>query len=306
MKPNGRGGSFMWECWDTRSFTAEELNASLEDLKATKFTRFTHNFLRFNTSPGKLDWFEDFSAIVNNARLAAKVAHDGGCKGILFDTEQYNFPLFTYRKQRDATQKSWDEYAAQVRKRGREVMQAFQEGYPDPTVFLTFGYSLAWAQSGSGKKALADCGYGMLAPFMDGLLEGAKGKTRVVDGYELAYGYKSPSQFDAAYATMRTNLLGIVSDPKKYQKVFSAGFGLWMDNDWRKHGWDTNDFSKNFFTPEVFETSLRKALQTADEYVWIYTETPRWWSKAGGTVKLPEAYETAVRRAREGERPREP
>src|SRR5882762_551505 len=92
MKPNGRGGSFMWECWDTRSFTAEELNASLEDLKATKFTRFTHNFLRFNTSPGKLDWFEDFSAIVNNARLAAKVAHDGGCKGILFDTEQYNFP----------------------------------------------------------------------------------------------------------------------------------------------------------------------------------------------------------------------
>jgi len=298
-KPNGGRGSFMWECWDTRSFSAEDLSAALEDLKATKFTRFTENFLRFNTSPGKIDWFDDFSAIVNNAKLAAQVAKGGGVKGVLFDIEQYGFPLFNYRKQRDASTKSWDDYAAQVRKRGREVMAAFQDGFPDLTVFLTFGYSLPWAQSGAGKKPLPDCDYGMMAPFMDGLLEAVKGKTRVVDGYELAYSYKDPAQFDKAYGTMRTNLLPIVINPQKYQQVFSMGFGLWLDNNWRKHGWDTNDFSKNFFTPEVFEASLRKALQTADEYVWIYSETPRWWSKADGTVKLPAAYETAIRRARQ-------
>ena len=298
-KPAGGGGSFTWDCWDTRSFTAEELKQSLDDLKATQFRRFTQNFLRFNTSPGKIDWFDDFSAVINNAKLAAQVAREGHCKGILFDDEQYNFPLFSYRKQRDAATKSWDEYAAQVRKRGREVMEAFQDGYPDLTVFLTFGYSLPWTQSNSGKKPLADCGYGLLAPLMDGLLEGAKGKTRVVDGYELAYSYKDPAQFDKAYQTMRTNLLGIVVDPKKYEQVFSAGFGLWLDNNWRKNGWDTNDFSKNFFTPEVFESSLRKALQRADEYVWIYSETPRWWSKEGHPLKLPDAYEAAIRQARQ-------
>jgi hypothetical protein len=70
-----------------------------------------------------------------------------------------------------------------------------------------------------------------------------------------------------------------------------------MDNNWRKHGWNTNDFSKNYFTPEVFESSLRTALKTADEYVWIYTESPRWWSKGGGAVKIPAAYESAVQRA---------
>ena len=52
------------------------------------------------------------------------IAREGGCKGILFDIEQYTFQLFNYRKQRDAATKSWDEYAAQVRKRGREVMEA--------------------------------------------------------------------------------------------------------------------------------------------------------------------------------------
>src|SRR5580765_6044139 len=112
-----------WNGWDTRSFTAEELQPALDDLKATKFTRFTHNFLRFNTAPGKIDWFDDFSAIVHNAKLAAQIAREGHCKGILFDDEQYTFPLFSYRKQRDAEKKSWDEYAAQVRKRGREVME---------------------------------------------------------------------------------------------------------------------------------------------------------------------------------------
>ena len=178
-------------------------------------------------------------------------------------------------------------------------MEAFQAGYPDLTIFLTFGYSLPWTQSGAGKKPLADCGYGLLAPLMDGLLEGAKGKTLIVDGYELAYSYKDPAQFDKGYQTMRTNVLAIVSDHQKYQKHFSAGFGLWLDNNWRKNGWDTNDFSKNFFTPEAFENSLRKALERTDEYVWIYSETPRWWSKNGGPIKLPEAYDSAVRRAQQ-------
>jgi len=296
-KEKGRG-DFMWECWDTRAFTIQELQSAVDDLKATPFQRFTHNFLRFNTAPGKIDWFDDFSAIVNNARLAAEVAREGKCKGLLFDIEQYTFPLFNYRKQRDASTKSWDEYAAQVRKRGAQVMEAFQKGYPDLTVFLTFGYSLPWTQSGPGKKELADCSYGLLAPFMDGLLEGAKGKTRIIDGNELAYGYKDPAQFEQSYAAIRTNLLKIVIDPAKYGSFFSAGFGLWLDNNWRKHGWDTNNFSTNFFTPEAFESSLRKALQRSDEYVWIYSETPRWWSKEGHPVKLPSPYEEAVRRAR--------
>jgi hypothetical protein len=71
-----------------------------------------------------------------------------------------------------------------------------------------------------------------------------------------------------------------------------------MDQDWRKNGWDVDDVSKNYFTPETFETSVRIALATADEFVWIYTETPRWWSDLGGPVKLPPAYAEALRKAR--------
>ncbi len=272
---------------------------ALDELKATPYRRFTHNFLRFNTAPADLDWFDDFAAIVNNARLAAHVAREGRCAGLLFDIEEYESKLFTFSKQRDASTRSWDEYAAQARRRGREVMDAFQAGYPDLTVFLTFGYNLPRTTSDNGRKPLQDCSYGLLAPFLDGLVDAARGKTRLVDGCELAYGYKERSQFEKAYRLMREGVLPIVADNQKYNHVISAGFGLWLDLDWRKKGWNADDPTKNAFTPEAFEMSLRWALDRSDEYVWIYTETPRWWSEEGGRVKLPEAYVTAVRRARE-------
>jgi hypothetical protein len=293
---SGATGNFTWQGWGERAFTEADLKGALDDLKALPSRRFTQNFLRFNTTPAKLDWFDDYSAITNNARLAAWLAREGKCPGVLFDIEQYEGMLFDYRKQRDRESKSWEVYAAQARRRGREVMQAFQKGYPELTIFLTFGYSLPWHESHQGKLALAECHYGMLAPFLDGMLEAASGKTRLVDGCELAYGYKEAARFDQQYTAMRRDLLPIVAIPAKYAEHFSLGFGLWMDNNWRSAGWDTDNFSKNYFSPETFETSLRAALEKSDEYVWIYTETPRWWSKEGA-VKLPGAYVEATRRA---------
>ena len=295
-KASGGVGSFTWECWGTNTFTLKQLQGALDDLKATPFRHLTNNFLRFNTSPARLDWFDDFSPILANAELAARIAREGKVAGLLFDTEHYEGPLFNYHKQRDASSKSFAQYATQVRKRGREVMDAFQRGYPDLTIFLTFAYSLPWAQSGGVTNKLAEVDYGLLAAFMDGLFEGAAGKTKIVDGYESSYAYKQPADFENAYKTMKESLLPMVASPTRYQMHSSIGFGLWMDLDWRKYGWNTNDFSKNFFTPEVFGASVRNALQRSDEYVWIYTETPRWWSEPGGTSQnLPAAYEKAVR-----------
>jgi hypothetical protein len=92
---------------------------------------------------------------VNNARLAAWVAEESGSAGIWFDPEQSHHRLFDYDKQRDAKTRSFEEYAAQARNRGAEVMNAFQEGYPGLTVFFTLAYSFPWRGSGAGKLELA-------------------------------------------------------------------------------------------------------------------------------------------------------
>lgn len=296
--PDGKAGNFTWECWGKRAFSSPELQGALDDLKGTTFKRLRHNFLRFNTTPADVDWFDDFGAILNNARLAARIAREGGAVGLLFDIEQYNAPLFNYRKQRDAAGKSWDQYASQVRRRGRQVMEAFQEGYPGLKVFLTFGYCLPWVQSGKKPERLADCDYGLLAPFVDGLVAAASGGTRLIDGNELAYGYRKASDFADGRRMIRRDLLGMVADPEKYRSLVSVSFGLWMDYDWRNKGWDTQDVGRNPHSPERFGQLVRAALDHADKYVWIYTEKPRWWSAEGGPVELPKSYDAAVRSAR--------
>jgi len=300
-KEDGSSGSFTWECWGRKTFTDEEIKDAINDLKNTQFSKFTHNFLRFNVTPGDVDWFDDFTPILTNARLAARIAKQCGVKGILFDIEQYNSQLFNYSKQRDSADKSWDEYAQQTRIRGRELMETFQSEYPDITIFLTFGYCLPWVQMG-GKKKLADVSYGLLAPLLDGMLDAANTASPypiIVDGCELAYSYKDTSRFATTYKVMTEDALEIVgADAEKYKSIFSFGFGVWMDNGWREHGWDTEDFEKNFYTPANFEATVSTALRTSDEYVWIYTETPRWWTSLGGQEKLPEEYIQALLRAR--------
>jgi len=295
---DGASKNFTWECWGQKQFNEAQLKDALDDLQNTPFQTLTHNFLRFNVTPGDVDWFDDFSAILSNAKLAAKIANQGGVKGILFDIEQYNSGLFNYSQQRDGSAKSFSEYAQQTRKRGKELMEAFQSEYSDITIFLTFGYCLPWVQMG-GEKKLEEVHYGLLASLLDGMVDGANGESVIVDGCELAYSYKDTSRFAKTYKMMTEDVLEIVADPRKYKSVFSLSFGVWMDNGWRQNGWDTKNFEDNFYTPEAFEATVSTAVKTADEYVWIYTETPKWWTASGQPEKLPQEYVQAVQRALE-------
>jgi len=295
---DGTIGASVWNCWGHRTFTGDEFHSAIEDLRATPFRKLKHNFMRFNVTPGDIDWFDDFSSVIANARLAARVARAGSCDGILFDTEPYAGPVFDYRRQRDVSRRSFDEYAAQVRRRGREVMEAFQSELPDLVVFYTFGYSHVWWQSRYGKDPLTAVQLGLLPAFLDGMLEGARGRSRFVDGHELGYSYRDPGNFPDALATMKTRVFAIVSDDSTYARRYSAGFGLWMDYQSDERGWDQTNQDRNWHTPKSFERSLRLAFDASDEYVWLYSQKPRWWTEGGGTKDLPAAYDQAVRRAR--------
>lgn len=287
---DGSESNFTWDAWGRRRFAWEELAPAVEDLRATPFRRLKHNFLRFNTTPADLDWFDDYSTVVHNARLAARAAREGGARGIMFDPEQYRGQLFWYEKQRDAGRRSYREYSAQARRRGREVMEAFQEGYPDLVLFLTFGYSAAWRDHRRGLTPLVETRYGLLVPFLDGMVDALRGRTRLIDGHESSYPAREPWRFPAAYREIKHDVLPIVADPEKYRRVIEASFGIWMDYDWRKYGWHERETRRNYHPPRTFDLIVRKALETTDEYVWVYSETPRWWSESGRPIKLPERY----------------
>ena len=298
-----RTGNLAWRAWGRDAIPAAALEPALRDLRSLRPRRLHHNFLRFNVTPGDIDWFDGFAPVLSNARLAARLAREGGSVGIVLDTEQYEGQLFDYARQRDAANRSYEEYAARVRKRGRELIEAFQSEHPNLVLLLTFSYSLPWRDALRTGRPLAELSYGLLVPFVDGLVDGTV-RARLIDGYEMSYGYRSRREFDMAYARMSEGVLPMVADPTRYREVTTFAFGLWIDYDWRVHGWNPRNVGANYFTPASFERSVRWALEATDEYVWIYTERPRWWTEDGGRRDLPPAYEQAIRRARKRAKPR--
>ena len=89
-------------------------------------------------------------------------------------------------------------------------MEGFQSGDPDVTLFLTFAYSLPWRQSNGNPDRLPNVPYGLLAPFLDGMLDAAQGKSRIIDGFESSYTFKDTTRFAPAYKSMKTGVLPIV------------------------------------------------------------------------------------------------
>jgi hypothetical protein len=289
---SSQGGSLAWEMWGSRKFQPAEFQQAVADLNSTPFHRLTERFLRVNVTPGSVDWFDDraWRVVIHNFGVAADVAKQGRCRGMMFDVEQYNSQLFDYRKLPHGAGRSFADYRAKVCQRGREWMKAVNAPFPDITVLLTFAYSV----TGGRPRDRAGASYGLLGDFLDGMLAEAAPQTTIVDAWEGAYTYKTKEQFRQAYDAIKVKLAPLAGDPRQYRRRIQAGFGIWMDCNWRTAGWHTDDLSKNFFTPAAFEDSVRLALQAADRYVWIYTEQPLWWTNQ----RLPPAYVQALRDAR--------
>ena len=294
----GDSGNFTWKVWGRRRFRDDDLAAARAHLRATRFGRFRENFLRVNVTPGDLDWFEDHSAVLANLELAARLAREAGCPGVLFDVEPYEGKLWEFGAQTEKLPRTWDEMATQLRARGAEAMRAFERGYPGLTVFFTMAYSMPLHETSVWNLPLTKARYGLFVPFLDGMVSAASSRVILVDGHEASYPYRESHHFSAKADTMRNAVRRLAAEPDRYVQRLSRSFGIWLDFDWRNRGWDAKDASKNYFSPTTLASSVRAALQHADRYVWIYSETPRWWSSEGGTQHLPAAYDSVLRAVR--------
>jgi hypothetical protein len=294
----GKGDNLAWEVWGARKFAFDDFMQAVGDLKATRFNRFTDRFLRVNVTPAKVDWFDDdaWAAVANNFGVAAHIAKEGRCKGFMFDTEQYEgVTVFDYRQQKNKDKKTFADYRAKVRERGREWIKAVNKEYPDITILFTFGYDVTyWRAEKPNDRSTA--AYGLLADFLDGVLDECLKETILVDAYEFSYPYKERKQFEEAHEAITQKALKWTAVPEKYKRQFRAGFGIWMDH--KRKGWDVTDFSKNHVTPAEFEAAVRSALAVSDGYVWVYSERPKWWTNE----LLPKEYVEALAKGRKADK----
>jgi hypothetical protein len=288
----------------------DDFKQAIADLKATKFTRFTDNFIDFQTTvrgdpapdEANLDWFDpNWSVIANNGAVAAHVAREGGLKGLFMDVEHYSgglgpwlypFDYKSYARLTEAasrTPHSLGECVTQVRKRGRQFMQTVTAVYPDITIVMI--QDTGW-ESGP-----------LVAAFVEGMLE-ARGRATFVDGAEQAYRMMTYQEL------MNLRRRAESAQSSELYKGMQYGFGLWWDfrtsADMASYS-SKEGLAKNVRNPERLEHPLYNALTAADRYVWVYSygayRGSIWWSgsydaDADWALDFPQPYVEAFRNCR--------
>ncbi len=319
--------------FDTNPWSQVDLRPDHDALAATKWERFTDNFLFINgtNEQQRMNWFNDpqWDTIVANMKLFGRLVRDGRLAGICFDPEPYG------KLPEGADTNPWfypgtypvDKLArlpAQVRARGRQVMAALQTEAP-AVRFLNF-HLLArllydidpnaqrWVDwqvmpDVPGEPSFHHRGhkYALLGEFMMGMLEVANPGVVFVDGNENSYYYTDHVEFAKARHLIREGARSIVPAElwQKYSKQVQVGtpvFPNWLMGDWPS---DVLGFvPPQLLTPweqlRYVESQLYNALGGAEEYVWLYNEHMDFWRPIPETGKdrLPDGLEAALISAR--------
>ena len=290
--------------------------------------RFTDNFVMVYAR-STMDWFSDadWAKVLENVRFCARAAKAGNCKGILWDPEPYGaINPWVYRQQPGHETRTFADYASIVRRRGAEFMGALQEEFPGLEV-LSMRILSDFAQGSPFTKPLLDIRdpearterlshtyYGLHPAFFNGMLDAAAPDVTITDANEDAYYYTSAIEYYRTYKVLRQDALVLVAPENhgKYRAQVRVGHAVSVDYVVGRWAGGLGSFPRALtyqaveLTPEQraqwFEHNVYYALDTADRYVWVWTEKPlNWWTGEGIPPGIEEAMRSARRKHEQGD-----
>jgi hypothetical protein len=295
-------------------------DATAASMKKIKWGRFTDNFM-YMTSGKKVDWFDDKvwaddGELLRNVRQLAKVGVAAGCKGILFDPEFIYWGehdgTWQYSKQLRCKDKTFAEFEVMARKRGVQVIRAINEYMPN-TNFLT----LCWGSMERFKNAakindqklyqeIANGDYyGLLSAFMCGILDGADGGTRIIDGDEQSYYNNSADDYRDTRKLIKEDVVKTIIPAdlrEKYRSQAQCGFAIFADflsNTQRTHNESTYMTAEE--RAQWMEHNVYWALKTSDHYVWFYNENVQYLRNKQVAPEMKPAIALAEQKVNSGQ-----
>jgi len=279
-EPAIAGESVGLTAWGKTRYDFAEYAHCVADLHATRFKKFTDNFIQVESQPGDVDWFadEEFAIVTHNLALLARIAKEGGLKGIEFDPEEYGpNKVWSWNSWSEETKKrhSENDAIAKARQRGAEVMAAINKEYPGIKILFLGGPSWTYDRLVAGNHH-----YRLLSPFIEGMASVASAGTQLIDGFEQSYPYRTRVAF-ADGRKDQLNCKSLFATPANFDQHLRVGFGLWMDEDSGHRPWHPDKPESNYYQPDTWQTSIHYALSYSDEYVWIWHEQINFWTGKG-------------------------
>ena len=289
-----------------RRIPYEHIAPAIEDLKSASLRRFKSNFIHCITGNplGPVNWFDDewWDIVCHNIGMIAKAAKEGGCRGILIDPEDYSYSMWSYplltetQKYKTAYRrgnkefykgKTFDQVRAKVRQRGRDFSQHINAEFDDPILmfFHAVSYS-AWQINDPRWDSLDETGFGLMVPFIDGMLEGSSDRTVIVDCTSQAKWWTDRVQMEAARKLIKQDARGLSRVPKLFDRKIRLGFCYRLDYHPREEEiqpgrpgglFDSVFLDANYFTPDKLEQTLKLALEIGDGYILFWNYRANWW-----------------------------
>jgi hypothetical protein len=288
MRLSGREYIFNLTAYPDAYFSADR--ALFDSIKSPKLRE---SFLVMQSgSQGGWDWYNDahWAATEKNIRNITSIAKYANMRGIIFDAEPYTNNPWDYVAQSQAGTKTFEQYQAQVRKRGQQYMTAVQQSYPGAKVFtlyLTSHFFDALYDNPNAttlQQRLKEAGSGLWFSFINGMLDTAPAEVQIIDGNERAYYFLRAKDFDLSRTEIKTNGLKFIapSNHAKYQSQVKIGNAVYVDgvmNQWKSPRFCGYFFANDDERSKLLESNTYHSFRTSDEYVWIYSENQNWWDK---------------------------
>ncbi|NOK61867.1 MAG: hypothetical protein GFH27_549281n11 [Chloroflexi bacterium AL-W] len=262
------------------------------------FQTYTHNFLRAQImNPGDVFDDEQWEITVQNWRLMARAAREAGFVGIFLDNEEYYEPWFNYPEDYNNPPYSLEAYQAQTQLRGRQIMEAVVDEFPDiDIIFLHGPYVSEPATPEYVIRNQVGIVYELSGPFFVGFVEGAGDQATIVDGGEV-YQYRTEEDFQRSYDWRKYGMVSEETDSAfipdhvrdQWEERVSISYGLYNQT------WPTPEDEMN---PAIMQDTVTRALQRADDYVWFYAEGDPWFVPGGVSQEWIDAVRTGRDNAR--------
>jgi len=305
--PREGGKVFDIENWEKNKAA---LQGEIDILSSIKWGKFTDNFLAVYTA-STMDWYSDsdWEKVLDNTRFCARAAKAARCKGIMFDPEPYGFKPWNYAVQKHAQQYSYEQYAEKVYQRGRQFIRVIEEEMPEAKLLMLYHYRLIYSFSRSTDPAVrhkaisSHSWYGLLLPFLNGMLAESGPQVQFIDGNEHAYYYTQPFDFYQAYWEMRQGASINVPDAfkAKFNNQTRAASALYADHIF---GVPDKSYIAKYMSAEAqdawFEHNVYHGLKSSDEYVWLYSEKMNWWTKKNLPPGIVKAINSAKNKLEKG------
>ena len=283
------------------AWTEQDLHDQFGDLKFS-FDNVDQNWVsivvrRNGLAVAEGDFFDDeaWAVTVNQFRLLARVAKTARyqCTGIFFDNEEYFEHVWNYPDDvANASLYSLEEYQAKAMQRGREVFLAIQSEWPEARIMFTHGpyrsapedrpFEVSMNQVGGSQEFELD------APFFYGMAAKADAQ-QVIDGGEV-YQLRTAKQFRINHDWRSYDIAESVVVPKALRAR-----GAYSDQIGISHGlynltWPTID---DQMSPAIMRTTLRNAVRSSQQPVWIFIESDETWLLPDG---IPKAWRVNIER----------